>query len=70
VLDRLATESPLPFIALFDGARTRSLLIATFLGLLELLRRGLVRARQSDPEGEITVYRTMEAAEGNDGRAA
>jgi segregation and condensation protein A len=69
VLDRLTTESPLPFIALFDGARTRSLLIATFLGLLELLRRGLVRARQSDPNGEITVYRTMEAAEGNDGPA-
>ena len=70
LLDRLTLESPLPFAALFEGARTRSLLIATFLALLELLRRGLIRARQPDPEGEITVYRSMEASDGGDGRAA
>ena len=70
LLDRLTLESPLPFSALFGGAGTRALLIATFLALLELLRRGLVRARQSNPEGEITVYRIMEASEGGDGRPA
>ena len=68
LLDRLTLESPLPFSALFDGAGTRPLLIAMFLALLELLWRGLVRARQSNPEGEITVYRVMEAPEGGDGR--
>ncbi len=70
LLDRLTLESPLPFPALFDGTGTRSLLIATFLALLELLRRGLVRARQSDPGGEIMVYRIMEAPEGGDGHPA
>ncbi len=70
LLDRLTLESPLPFVALFDGDGTRSRLIATFLALLELLRRGLVRARQSDPEGEIVIYRAVEAPEGEDGRPA
>ena len=70
LLDRLTLESPLPFSALFGGAGTRPLLIATFLALLELLRRGLIRARQSNPEGEITVYRIMEASEGGDGHPA
>lgn len=67
LLDRLALQSPVPFLALFEGVTTRALLIATFLGLLELLRRGLVRARQSEPGSEITIYRTVEAAVGADG---
>ena len=67
VLDRLTLQSPVSFLALFDGVTTRALLVATFLGLLELLRRGLVRARQSDPESEITIYRTVEAVVGADG---
>lgn len=67
LLDRLALQSPVPFFALFEGVTTRALLIATFLGLLELLRRGLVRARQSEPGSEITIYRTVEAAVGADG---
>lgn len=62
VLDRLTLQSPVPFLALFEGVTTRALLIATFLGLLELLRRGLVRARQSDPGSEITIYRIVETA--------
>lgn len=67
VLDRLTLQSPVPFLALFEGVTTRVLLIATFLGLLELLRRGLVRARQSEPGSEITIYRTVETAVGADG---
>src|SRR5574337_275887 len=67
VLDRLTLQSPVPFLALFEGVTTRALLIATFLGLLELLRRGLVRARQSEPGSEITIYRTIETAVGADG---
>ncbi|MDD5559680.1 segregation/condensation protein A [Candidatus Methylomirabilis sp.] len=67
VLDRLTLQSPVPFLALFEGVTTRALLIATFLGLLELLRRGLVRARQSEPGSEITIYRTVETAVGADG---
>ena len=67
LLDRLAVQSPMPFLALFEGVTTRALLIATFLGLLELLRRGLVRARQSEPGSEITIYRTVETEVGTDG---
>ena len=70
LLDRLSLESPLPFAALFDEAGTRSLLIVTFLALLELLRQGLVRARQADPDGEIMLYRKMEVSDGVNGRPA
>jgi len=70
VLDRLGHESPLPFSAIFERSWTRTLLIVTFLALLELLHRGLVRARQTERDGEITLYRAMEAPEGDNGRAA
>ena len=59
LLDRLSLESPLPFVALFDESATRSVLITTFLALLELLRQGLLRARQSGSGKEITIYRSM-----------
>ncbi len=67
LLDRLALQSPVSFMALFEGVTTRLQLIATFLGLLELLRRGLVRARQTEPGSEITIYRTVETAVETDG---
>ena len=70
VIDRLALETPLPFSSLFDVAGTRLMLIATFLAVLELLRRGLVHARQSEPGGEIMVYRAIEGSGGDDGRPA
>jgi len=68
LLDLLALQSPRPFAALFGGAGARSLLIGTFLALLELLRQGLVRARQPDPNGDIMVYRNTEGSEGDNGR--
>lgn len=67
LLDRLTLQTPLPFLALFDGATTRTLMIVTFLALLELLRRGLVRARQPGPGSDITVYRTMDTPVEGDG---
>ncbi|MDE2058223.1 MAG: segregation/condensation protein A [candidate division NC10 bacterium] len=69
LLDRLALQSPVSFMALFEGVTTRIQLIATFLGLLELLRRGLVRARQAEPGSEITIYRTVETAVETDGHS-
>jgi segregation and condensation protein A len=62
LLDRLARESPVPFTACFEETPSRPVLIATFLALLELLRQGLVRARQVQPDGEIVVYRHLVAA--------
>ncbi len=70
LLDRLSFESPLPFGGLFEDALTRSLLIATFLALLELLRQGLARARQSEGGGEIMIYRGPEGSEAGNGHPA
>jgi segregation and condensation protein A len=63
LVDRLAKESPLPFVRLFDGAARRVEIIVTFLALLELLRRGMATARQPEPLGPIMVYAVLEPAE-------
>ncbi|MGH7427817.1 MAG: segregation and condensation protein A [Candidatus Methylomirabilaceae bacterium] len=70
LLDRLSLESPLPFGALFEDVLTRSVLIGTFLALLELLRQGLARARQSERDGEIMIYRVLEGSETANGHPA
>lgn len=57
LLNRLAHEGSLPFSSLFLGERRRLEMIVTFLALLELLRQGLVRARQPVPFGEILIAR-------------
>ncbi len=63
LLDRLAAESPLEFTALFRGSVRRAEIIVTFLALLELLRRRLATARQSEPMAPIMIYRTVERLE-------
>ena len=45
VLSRLAAGEA-PFEALFDGDRTRAMVVATFLAVLELARRGLAALTQ------------------------
>jgi segregation and condensation protein A len=60
LLDRLAAESPLEFGQLFATATRRVEIIVTFLALLELLRRRLATARQSEPAGPIMIYRAVE----------
>jgi len=45
----------LSFEALFSRTADRSLVIATFLALLELLRQGAVRVRQRVAFGEIVI---------------
>ena len=61
ILDALSAQSPLPFEALFAGQRSRPELIVSFLALLEILRRGLATARQSELFGAIMVYRALVA---------
>ncbi|MFB3816794.1 MAG: ScpA family protein [Candidatus Methylomirabilales bacterium] len=63
LVDRLAQESPLPFDRLFEGQVRRVEIIVTFLALLEALRRGMAKARQSEPHGPIMVYATLEPDE-------
>jgi segregation and condensation protein A len=60
LMDRLAGESPVEFSRLFGNATRRVEIIVTFLALLELLRRRLATARQSEAMGPIMIYRTVE----------
>lgn len=57
LLERLREESPIPFSSLFEQGSRRLEVIVTFLALLELLRQGLIRCRQSVPFGEIMISR-------------
>lgn len=65
ILSRLEDIDHITFDALFDAAKTRMDVIATFLALLELTRLKLVRAHQSRPGAEILVYRTEEQSSDN-----
>jgi segregation and condensation protein A len=62
LVDRLAAESPLPFVRLFEGDARRVEIIVTFLALLELLRRGMATVRQPEPLGPIMIYAVLEPA--------
>lgn len=57
-LDRF--EEGVPFERIFEGRRSRPLLIATFLALLELVRQREIVARQVDTFGEIWLQRARE----------
>ena len=57
ILDALAERGRVEFAALFAGLNDRPLVVATFLALLELIRRGLVRARQEDRCETIWIER-------------
>lgn len=49
-----------PFQRIFEGRRSRPLLIATFLALLELVRLREIVARQAESFGEIWLQRARE----------
>jgi len=53
ILHQLQTEGPGSFETLFGTGRGRLVMIGLFLGLLELIREGLVRAEQTEPHGAI-----------------
>lgn len=59
-LDRF--EDGVPFERIFEGRRSRPLLIATFLALLELVRLREIVARQAESFGEIWIQRAREDA--------
>jgi segregation and condensation protein A len=59
ILERLETESSLTFSALFDDVLTRSMVIVTFLAILELVRIRLVRVYQGDYFGPIHITRAF-----------
>jgi len=57
VLAALSDGTRVEFTSLFDDLADRALLIATFLALLELIRRGAVCAWQEQGEGSILIGR-------------
>ncbi len=54
--ERLRDNPSLRFDDLFERDSTRLDMVCTFLAVLELIRNGRVRARQSETYGEIRVY--------------
>ena len=53
---RLAMDGPLRFRDLFAGAPSRRRLVATFLALLELIKRQAIQARQDEECSEILLF--------------
>ena len=66
ILERLESESAVPFETLFCPEEGRMVVIVTFLGLLELIRIKLVRAYQSEAFGSILVSRVFLPATAED----
>ena len=57
ILAALTDDDRIEFIALFETLDDRAMVIATFMALLELMRRGSVRAWQDDRDGPIYLGR-------------
>ena len=73
ILSALGEGERVEFVRLFEDLADRQLVIATFMALLELFRRGAVRVWQEDREGPILLGRgdrfatqTALAADGGD----
>ncbi|MGB9380298.1 segregation and condensation protein A, partial [Candidatus Binatus sp.] len=62
IMRALEGAARIPFTALFEDANDRSLVIATFMALLELIRRRDVRAFQEVRFGEILLERVAAVA--------
>ena len=67
---RLSEKEACGFEELFEGDRSRSELVTTFLALLEMVRLKLVRLFQSGPFAPIRVYRRARPADAPRGAAA
>ncbi len=57
ILERLQESERIEFVSLFEDARDRPTVVAFFLALLELIRRGQVRAFQEAVFGPIWLSR-------------
>jgi len=57
ILAALEDDARIDFISLFDDLTDRALIIATFIALLELIRRGEVAAWQEEHPGPIYLNR-------------
>lgn len=62
IVQRLEVDGPLRFRDLFGGAPSRRRVVATFLALLELVKRQAVRARQEEDGTEILLFPRISGA--------
>lgn len=56
IVRRMELDGPLRFRDLFAGGPSRRRLVATFLALLELVKRQAIQARQEEDGGEILLF--------------
>ena len=61
VAERLKAEGQVRFSALFEGHRTRSQVVVTFMALLEMCKQKLIRVVQAEGDDEILVSARSEA---------
>ena len=55
LIDRILPAGACSFLDLFEGARDRDTIVGLFSALLELVKQGIVRARQERPFGSIEI---------------
>ncbi len=55
LLDRLQRDGTAKFMSLFEGFRSRSDVVVTFLAVLEMCKLRLIRVSQDPGDGELTV---------------
>ncbi|MGQ0504021.1 MAG: segregation and condensation protein A [Myxococcaceae bacterium] len=53
--ERLRAEGEVSFFSVFEGARERSRIIATFLAILEMCKLKLIRVHQAEEGGDILL---------------
>ena len=56
IVRRMEMDGPLRFRDLFAGAPSRRRMVATFLALLELVKRQAIQARQEEDGAEILLF--------------
>lgn len=56
IVQRMEMDGPMRFRDLFAGLPSRRRLVATFLALLELVKRQAIQARQEEEGGEILLF--------------
>jgi segregation and condensation protein A len=66
LIDILRTRERVEFSELFTDVRTRSLVIVTFLSVLELLKLKMVKVQQAEIHGAIHIYATGDFSDLNE----
>jgi len=63
LVERLKGQGSCPFESLFDEQRTRQEVVITFLAILEMVKRRLIKVHQEEPLGDILLTPNGDALE-------